>query len=45
MSHASNIIAQLRLAEEDENIPEEVRENAKERRKELEDEGDGETDE
>lgn len=37
MSHASRMLAQLREAEEDDELPEEIRERAAARRAELED--------
>jgi hypothetical protein len=42
MTHASRIAAQLRKAEEDGDLPEELRESARARREEIEEqEGDG----
>lgn len=38
MTHASKILAQLRQAEEDESIPEEIREHCAERADEIEEE-------
>lgn len=38
MTHTQGILAQLKAAEDDDDLPEDIRENCRERREEIEDE-------